>query len=103
GAAIAVTVVSFAATSGLRSEFLSVEDRSQFIVDLQLPDPASLDLTAQRSAEAAKLLRAMPEVKDVYAIVGLSGEANKVKMRPLTVPKKPRTRGVLAPTDPGRG
>ena len=86
GAAIAVTVVSFAATSGLRSEFLSVEDRSQFIVDLQLPDSASLDLTAQRSAEAEKLLRAMPEVKDVYAIIGLNGEANKVKMRALTVP-----------------
>ena len=103
GAAIAVTVVSFAATSGLRSEFLSVEDRSQFIVDLQLPDSASLDLTAQRSAEAEKLLRAMPEVKDVYAIVGLNGEANKVKMRALTVPKKARKRGILALKDAARG
>src|SRR5712692_7980136 len=102
GAAIAVTVVSFALTSGLRSEFLSVEDRSQFIVDLQLPDSASLELTAQRSAEAEKLLRAMPEVKDVYAIIGLNGEANKVKMRALTVPKKARKRGILALKDAAR-
>jgi len=102
GTAIAVTVVSFALTSGLRSEFLSVEDRSQFIVDLQLPDSASLDLTAQRSAQAEKLLRAMPEVKDVYAIIGLNGEANKVKMRALTVPKKARKRGILALKDAAR-
>src|SRR5216684_372574 len=102
GAAIAVTVVSFALTSGLRSEFLSVEDRSQFIVDLQLPDSASLELTGQRAAEAEKLLRAMPEVKDVYAIIGLNGEANKVKMRALTVPKKARKRGILALKDAAR-
>src|SRR6267142_1644967 len=102
GAAVAVTVVSFAVTSGLRSEFLSVVDRSQFIVDLQLPDSASLDLTGQRAAEAEKLLRAMPEVKDVYAIIGLNGEANKVKMRALTVPKKARKRGILALKDAAR-
>src|SRR5437762_6707584 len=36
GVTVLVTVAVFAGTSGLRSEFLAVEDRAQFIVDLQL-------------------------------------------------------------------
>src|SRR3954470_18846021 len=46
GVTVAVTVAVFAATSGLRSEFIAPEDRAQFIVDLQFPDSTSLDLSA---------------------------------------------------------
>lgn len=101
-AAIAVTVLSFVATSGLRSEFIAVEDRSQFIVDLQLPDSASLVLSEQRAAEAETALRRLPEVRDVYAIIGPNGEANKVKLRALLTPKKERKRGILALKDAAR-
>ncbi|GAC1344965.1 MAG: efflux RND transporter permease subunit [Myxococcales bacterium] len=95
-AALAITVLSFAATRGLRSEFIAVEDRSQFIVDLQLPDSASLALSEQRAAEAEAALKTIPEVRDLYAIIGPNGEANKVKLRALLTPKNQRKRGILA-------
>src|SRR4051794_5744692 len=95
GVTVAVTVAVFAATSGLRSEFIAPEDRAQFIVDLQFPDSTSLDLSAQREGEAERLLKAIPEVTDVYAIVGPNGEANKIKLRALLTPKKSRKRGIV--------
>src|SRR5438105_557250 len=95
GVTVIVTVAIFAGTSGLRSEFLAVEDRAQFIVDLQLPDSVSLDLSAQRELEAERALKTIPEVTDVYGIVGLNGEANKVKLRALLLPKKARKRGIV--------
>src|SRR5207248_1792054 len=95
GVAVLVTVAVFAGTSGLRSEFLAVEDRAQFIVDLQLPDSVSLDLSAQRELEAERALKTIPEVTDVYGIVGPNGEANKVKLRALLLPKKARKRGIV--------
>jgi HAE1 family hydrophobic/amphiphilic exporter-1 len=60
GLSLLVTVAAFALTGGLRTEFVSDEDRGQFIVDLQLPDSASLELSGQREAEAEALLRQMP-------------------------------------------
>jgi hydrophobe/amphiphile efflux-1 (HAE1) family protein len=101
-AAIALTVVSFAATSGLRSEFIAVEDRAQFIVDLQLPDSASLALSEQRATEAEEALKRLPEVRDIYAIVGPNGEVNKIKLRALLTPKRERKRGILAMKDAAR-
>jgi len=95
GITVLVTVAVFAGTSGLRSEFLAVEDRAQFIVDLQLPDSVSLDLSAQRELEAERALEAIPEITGVYGIVGPNGEANKVKLRALLVPKKARKRGIV--------
>src|SRR3954462_12537667 len=95
GVTVAVTVAVFAATSGLRSEFIAPEDRAQFIVDLQFPDSTSLDLSVQREGEAERLLKAIPEVTDVYAIVGPNGEANKIKLRALLTPKKSRKRGIV--------
>jgi hydrophobic/amphiphilic exporter-1 (mainly G- bacteria), HAE1 family len=94
--------LSIWATSGLRGEFVSAEDRSQFIVDLQLPDSSSLELSTQRAAEAEALLKRIPEIRDVYSIVGPNGEANKVKMRALTLPKKERKRSIFPMKDEAR-
>lgn len=99
---VAILVGSLMAASTLGAEFMAVEDRSQFIADLKLPDTASLELSAQRSAEAEKLLKQIPEVTDVYSIVGVNGETNKVKIRALTVGKHERKRGILALKDEAR-
>ncbi len=94
---LAVMVGSFAAAKNLGAEFLSAEDRSQFLIDLELPDQASLALTTHRVAEAEKLLKgAVPELTDIYAIVGNNGDINKARLRALTVDKHSRTRGTGA-------
>ena len=91
-----VMVVSFGAASRLGVEFISPEDRSQFIVQLILPDASNLSQTEARVAEAEKLLKDIPEVTDVYAIVGDNGDVNKARLRVLTVQKHERTRGIQA-------
>jgi HAE1 family hydrophobic/amphiphilic exporter-1 len=73
------------------SEFVSAEDRGQFVVDLELPAGTSLDETDRTSALAEKKFLENPEVKLVYAIVGQDGEANKSKWRVVTSSKSQRT------------
>ncbi|WP_141331691.1 efflux RND transporter permease subunit [Myxococcus sp. AB025B] len=94
GITVVVLVVSFGASSRLGLEFLSAEDRSQFMVDLQLPDSASIAETESRTGEAEELLRKLPEVTAVYSVVGTNGDVNKARLRVLTVGKGERTKGI---------
>ncbi len=94
--------LSLAAAKNLGSEFMAVEDHAQMIVDLKLPDSASLELSTQRSSEAEARLRRIPEVTDVYSIVGVNGEVNKVKLRALLTPKQSRRKGINAIKDEAR-
>ena len=102
GLTVLIFALSMGAATRLGSEFVAVEDRSQMIADLKLPDSVSLDLSARRSAEAEALLRKIPEVTDVYSIIGANGETNKVKMRALLTPKNSRKKGILVLKDEAR-
>src|SRR3954466_3513483 len=95
GMTLATMALSVLAAKNLGSEFISVEDHAQMIADLKLPDSASLELSGQRANEAERALKTIPEVTDVYGIVGPNGEANKVKLRALLTPKKARKRGIV--------
>ncbi|MFP2910946.1 efflux RND transporter permease subunit [Pyxidicoccus sp. 3LFB2] len=103
GLTAVVLGVSFAGASGLGMEFMSAEDRSQFLVELTLPDSASLAETEARTAQAEALLDGIPEVTDVYAIVGNNGDVNKARLRVLTVGKQERERGIPAIKEEARG
>ncbi|WP_163989465.1 efflux RND transporter permease subunit [Pyxidicoccus caerfyrddinensis] len=94
GLTVLALVLSFGAASRLGVEFMSPEDRSQFLVDLTLPDSANLLETQARTAEAEALLKGIPEVVDIYAIVGINGDVNKSRLRVLTVGKDARERGI---------
>jgi hydrophobe/amphiphile efflux-1 (HAE1) family protein len=72
------------------NEFVTAEDRSQFVVDLELPAGTGLDETDRVSALAEKQLIANKLFTLVYANIGLDGEANKAKWRIVTVPKTDR-------------
>jgi multidrug efflux pump subunit AcrB len=96
GITTGVMVVSFGAASRLGVEFMSPEDRSQFMVQLILPDASNLSRMEARVAEAEKLLKGIPEVTDVYSIVGENGDVNKARIRVLTVEKHARARGIQA-------
>jgi multidrug efflux pump subunit AcrB len=66
------------------------------MVDLTLRDGSSLAETEERVKEAEALVSKIPEVTDVYAIVGLNGDVNKARLRALTKKKHQRTRGIQA-------
>ncbi|HEX5752085.1 MAG TPA: efflux RND transporter permease subunit [Archangium sp.] len=94
GITVLVMVLSAGAASRLGVEFMPAEDRSQFIVDLQLPDSSSLEETGLRAAQSEALLRRIPEVRDIYTIAGPNGDVNKARMRVLTSGKHERERGI---------
>ncbi|MBM7119377.1 efflux RND transporter permease subunit [Archangium primigenium] len=96
GVTVAVLVMSFGVASRMGVEFMSPEDRSQFLVQLILPDASNLEQTGARVAQAEKLLRGIPEVTDIYSIVGENGDVNKARIRVLTTQKHERTRGIQA-------
>ncbi|HYO57477.1 efflux RND transporter permease subunit [Archangium sp.] len=102
GITVLVMVVSFGAASRLGMEFISPEDRSQFIVQLILPDASSLEQTGTRVAQAEKLLKGIPEVTDIYSIVGDNGDVNKARIRVITRDKQSRQRGIQAIKDEAR-
>src|SRR4051812_15728809 len=102
GLTLLAMVLSLFAAKNLGSEFISVEDHAQMIADLKLPDSASLDLSTRRANEAEARLRKIPEVTDVYSIVGVNGEVNKAKMRALLTPKQSRKKNISQLKDEAR-
>jgi hydrophobe/amphiphile efflux-1 (HAE1) family protein len=87
-------VATFAAALGLTtlmgSEFVPVQDRGQFLVNLEMPPGTSLDETARATAGAEKQLLANKLFQTVYATLGPNGDVNKVLWRVIAVPKTER-------------
>ncbi len=94
----AVGLVGFAGRS-LKAEFIPAEDRGQFMVDLELRDGASLSDSTVVAAAAEGVFKKVPEVRDVYAVVGRDGDSNRVRFRVLLTEKGERARGVWAVKD----
>jgi hydrophobic/amphiphilic exporter-1 (mainly G- bacteria), HAE1 family len=72
------------------NDFVSPEDRGQFVVEVELPPGASLAETSRSSALAEEELRKHPEVRTVFATIGPLGEVNKARWRVVASPKDRR-------------
>ena len=61
-------------SAGLRTPtgFLPEEDQGAFFVSVQLPDGASVSRTSEAAGRIEELLRQMPQVQNVFAIIGYS-------------------------------
>jgi hydrophobe/amphiphile efflux-1 (HAE1) family protein len=71
--------------------FLPEEDQGAFFISLQLPDGASQSRTGAAAAQVEALLKSMPQVKDVFTVVGFSiidgaSESNAALIVPLLQP-----------------
>lgn len=107
GITLAVLAASFAAASTLGNDFLTPEDRGQYLVELKLTEGASLEESERRAAEAETLIRTLPDVTDVYSLVGadpngFGGDANVVRMRVLTKKRAARSLSIPALKDETR-
>ena len=56
----------------LPSSFVPEEDQGAFFVNVQLPDGASVARTSESVREVEKILKGMPQVQDVVAVIGFS-------------------------------
>ncbi|MDX2012453.1 MAG: efflux RND transporter permease subunit [Myxococcaceae bacterium] len=108
---ILVTVVGslFAAVAGgLGVDFVTPEDRSQFMVDLKLPEGSSINETGARAIQAEEVIRGYPDVIDMYTVVGTSSDgagsdANRARIRVLVKSRKDRALTLKAIQEEVRG
>jgi hydrophobe/amphiphile efflux-1 (HAE1) family protein len=62
----------FALSKLTPTSFLPEEDQGAFFISVQLPDGASLQRTSEAVKNVEKLVGAMPQVKDVFTVLGYS-------------------------------
>lgn len=72
------------------NDFMSPEDRAQFVVNIEMPPGTSLDETARLSLPAEMKLLENKNIVTVYAKLGPGDEVNKVQWRVIAVPKTER-------------
>jgi hydrophobe/amphiphile efflux-1 (HAE1) family protein len=94
--AVGSLVGTFMVMGIMGADFVNAEDRSQMVLDIELPAGTSLEETSRRSAEIEKELLADPLIKTVFVTIGPNGDVNKTSSRILTIPKQERTIGLLA-------
>jgi hydrophobe/amphiphile efflux-1 (HAE1) family protein len=73
------------------SEFVNSEDRGQFILEAELPAGTALDETARQASEVETELLSNPEIKVVFATLGVDGEPNKARWRIVASNKQERS------------
>jgi HAE1 family hydrophobic/amphiphilic exporter-1 len=101
---LALALVGFAAVVGLAwglfqllpSSFIPSEDQGYFLVDVQLPEGASLVRTGKVVAKVEQLLLETPGISDVLAVTGFSllrgaSAANSAFLVPVLAPWEERT------------
>jgi HAE1 family hydrophobic/amphiphilic exporter-1 len=72
-------------------EFMSSEDRGQFVLEAELAAGTSLTESSELARKVEEEMLANPEFKVVFATVGDSDQTNKVKWRIVTSSKMDRT------------
>ncbi len=80
-AAVGVLFGSFALAARVGMDFVTPEDRGQFILNMEFPPGTTLAETSRRTLEVEKALLADPRFKVVYAQVGVSEEVNVSRLR----------------------
>jgi len=95
-------VVFFASMSTLSvigTEFVPVEDRGEFVVNIEVPPGTSFERTVEYVAEVEKTVKTMPEVRQIFSTVGVEGNPLKAAIRVKAGKKNERERGLLALKD----
>ena len=91
-AALAVFIVSIFLAAVVPKEFMPVEDRSQYMVKLEMPTGSSLSATETMAEQVATKLRGVPGVQDTLVTIGGSAlsEINRADVQVNLVGKKKR-------------
>jgi hydrophobe/amphiphile efflux-1 (HAE1) family protein len=96
------TLVFFASMSTLGiigTEFVPVEDRGEFVVNVEVPPGTSFEQTVNHVADVEKTIKEMPEVRQIFSTVGVEGNPLKAALRVKAGKKHERERGLLALKD----
>ncbi|HUE88907.1 MAG TPA: efflux RND transporter permease subunit [Vicinamibacterales bacterium] len=94
GTAAAIFVASLSTLGIIGTEFVPVEDRGQYEIYAELPPGTSFEQSVEMVAAIEKTVHEIPEVRQVFATVGVNGDPLKANLRIRTTPKGQRERGL---------
>jgi HAE1 family hydrophobic/amphiphilic exporter-1 len=95
-AAVVVFVASLSTLGVLGTEFVPVEDRAQMEVLVEMPPGTSFEQSEAAVANIETIVRAIPEVRQIFSTVGVNGDALRARLQVKMTPKLERERGILA-------
>jgi hydrophobe/amphiphile efflux-1 (HAE1) family protein len=90
-------VVFFASMSTLRvigTEFVPVQDRGEFAVNVEVPPGTAFEQTVAYVQQVESVVRQEPEVRQIFSTVGFEGSPLKASLRVKTTKKQERERTV---------
>jgi HAE1 family hydrophobic/amphiphilic exporter-1 len=97
--ALFVAVLALIPAGFIGSEFMPSADQGQLTVKIELPTRAKLEQTNQMTEKAERMIRALPEVAQLFTTVGTSDNAmaatstsNSAEIEVVLVDKKQRSR-----------
>ncbi|MDH4065141.1 MAG: efflux RND transporter permease subunit, partial [Acidobacteriota bacterium] len=93
------TVIFFGSLSTLAvmgTEFVPVEDRGEFVVNIEAPPGTAFEQATAFVAQVEDTVRQEPEVRQVFSTVGVEGDPLKASLRVKTTKKFERSRGLQA-------
>lgn len=97
---VATAVVVFAASlstlSVIGTEFVPAEDRGEFVVNVEVPPGTEFEQTVKYVEEVEKVVKGMPEVRQIFSTVGFEGSPLKANLRVKAGKKHERERGLEA-------
>ena len=89
-----VFFASLSTLSVIGTEFVPVDDRGEFVVNIEAPPGTAFEQTVQYVEDVEKVVKAMPEVRQIFSTVGFEGSALKASLRVKAGKKFERERGL---------
>jgi hydrophobic/amphiphilic exporter-1 (mainly G- bacteria), HAE1 family len=102
GIAAVVFFASLSTLAVMGTEFVPVEDRGQYEINIELPPGTSFEQAEEMVASVETQVQAIPEVRQVFSTVGLNGDPLKANLRIKTTSKMQRERGLESIKDETR-
>jgi HAE1 family hydrophobic/amphiphilic exporter-1 len=95
GIAALVFFASLSTLTVIGTEFVPVEDRGQYEINVELPPGTSFDQAESMVAAVEQQVQAIPEVRQIFATVGVNGDPLRANLRIKTTSKSARERGIV--------
>jgi hydrophobe/amphiphile efflux-1 (HAE1) family protein len=92
--AVIVFVASLSTLSVIGTEFVPAEDRGEFVVNIEAPPGTAFEQTVAHVVEVEKVVKSMPEVRQIFSTVGFEGSPLKASLRVKAGKKHERQRGL---------
>ena len=101
--AVAVFLASMSTLSVIGTEFVPQEDRGEFAVNVEVPAGTAFEQTVSYVEGVEKVVKEMPEVRQIFSTVGFEGSPLKASLRVKAGKKHERERTLAELKDDIRG